>query len=76
MSKLTIEVSDEVLQAITEEGQREFRNPSQQASYLLLTWAREGTEKRQKEAKATGKVLPNGSQALQPWQVPAPSPQS
>lgn len=74
MTKLSIEVSEEVLAAITEEGQREYRSVAQQASYLLLTWTREQAEKRQKDAKAAGKTPPldqrpgqaNGSPALQP----------
>lgn len=66
MTKVTIELPDEVVLALDEEAVREFRSRPQQASYLLLTWAREGIEKRQKEAKAATKVLPNGTLVPQP----------
>ncbi len=51
MKKITIEMAEEVFDAVTEEGLREFRTTSQQASYLLLLWAREMQDKRQKAGK-------------------------
>ena len=51
MQKLSIEVPQDVYDAITEIADREFREVAKQASYLLLTWAREGQEKRQKAGK-------------------------
>lgn len=51
MKKITITLPEDVVSAIVDEGQREFRSLEQQASYLLLTWSREGKDKRQKSEK-------------------------
>ncbi len=56
MKKMTIEMTEEVFDAVTEEGLREFRTTSQQASYLLLLWAREMQEKRHKAGKGVSQV--------------------
>lgn len=68
MKKISINLPEEVVAAITDEGAREFRTLEQQASYLLLTWFREGEEKRQKQEKVggtTGKISRESPSLLQ-----------
>jgi hypothetical protein len=62
---MTIEVPEDVCVAIEDEAVREFRTPPQQASYLLLIWAREQQTRRQKTEKAApGGMRARGDEVL------------